>query len=203
MRHLHKLLTSLFVSALVLGCGDRPGVTEPASSETPSFKSEVSRSEEPLVLAFGDARLGINTLMGVSLEAFCSGEPIEEVAQVKIVTHVGQQGDSSEHVRIVGREMTATVWSPDLGPGGDICTLQGVQPLAVGTVRIDLHDNEGKFFLTDQGANAFSIRAGGMLTSPSTGQRYHLMASIQIIVLPDGRVQEPPVTFLRLTPVGK
>ena len=203
MRHLHTLFTVPFVGALVLGCGDRPTVTEPLAGALPSLKTEISRSEQPLILAFGDARLGITTLMGVSLESFCSGEPIGEVAEVKILTHVSQQGDSSEHVRIVGREMTATVWSPDLGPGGDICTLQGVQPFAVGTVRIDLHDNEGRFFLTDQGANAFSIRAGGMVTSPSTGQRYHLMASIQIVVLPDGRVQEPPVTFLRLTPVGR
>lgn len=87
-------------------------------------------------------------------------------------------------------------------PGIDFCDFQGVQPLAAGTVHALLNDNEGNFFETAPGANAFINRFQGNLTNPETGQRYHLQAAIQIVVLPDGTTKFPPVPFLSLTPIG-
>lgn len=76
-----------------------------------------------------------------------------------------------------------------------------MQPF-VGTVKVTLNDNEGEFFETAPGANAFVIRFVGTVTDQETGQRYHLQGAIQIVVLPNGTFTFPPVPFLRLTPIG-
>jgi hypothetical protein len=88
----------------------------------------------------------------------------------------------------------------DVGAGGDICDSQ-VQPF-VGTVNFIFNDNEGEFFETAPGANAFFQRLVGTVTDQETGQRYHLQGAIQIVILQDGTVKEIPVSFLSLRPIG-
>jgi hypothetical protein len=198
------LSTAALGGALALGCGDQPGVTDPDPNAAPSFNAEISRFEQPLIVFFG---LGgpdpIAAHLGVSLEdfpAFCDGAEPEAVADAMIVTHPTSQGGTSEHVLITAKDLNALVWQVDVGePGVDICKLQ---PLAVGTVHLTLNDNEGQFFETAPGGNAFFIRFVGTVTNPETGQRYHLEGAIQVVVLPDGTFTFPPVPFLSLTPIG-
>jgi hypothetical protein len=79
----------------------------------------------------------------------------------------------------------------DIGPGGDVCDLT-VRPF-VGTVNVTIADNEGEFFETAPGGNAFLIRFVGTVTDTETGQRYHLQGAIHIVVLPDGTFTFQPV----------
>jgi hypothetical protein len=203
MRRSFLLSTVTLAGALALGCGDQPGVTDPDRDFAPSFGAEISRFVQPLIVFFGQADPPLAVHLGVSLEdfpAFCAGAEPEAVADAMIVTHPTQQGGTSEHVLITAKDINALVWQVDVGePGVDICQLQ---PLAVGTVHITLNDNEGQFFETAPGANAFFIHFVGTVTNPETGQRYHLQGKIQIVVLPDGTFKFLPVPFLSLTPIG-
>jgi hypothetical protein len=85
-------------------------------------------------------------------------------------------------------------------PRSDVCDI-ATQPF-VGTVRFTFVDNEGEFFETAPGANAFSQRFVGTVTDLETGQRYHLQGAIAFVILPDGTVKELPVPFLRRNSIG-
>jgi hypothetical protein len=161
MRRSLLLSTAALAGALGLGCDDRPGINDPSTGAAPSFGAEITRTEQPFI--FDQANGEILALFGVSFEelpAFCAGADPQELADAMIVSHPTRDGGTVEHVLIKGTELSATVWVADLGPGGDFCDLQGVQPLAVGTVHVTLNDNDGQFFETGSGANAFSIRVG-------------------------------------------
>jgi hypothetical protein len=203
MRRSFLLTTAALAGGLALGCGDQPSITDSDPNLSPSFQAEISRFEQPLLVFFGQADPPLAVHLGVSLEdfpAFCAGADPELVADAMIVTHPTKQGGISEHVLITAKELNALVWQVDVGePGVDICQLE---PLAVGTVHITINDNEGQFFETAPGGNAFSIRFVGTVTDPETGQRYHLQGASQIVVLPDGTFKFPPVPFLSLTPIG-
>jgi hypothetical protein len=201
----HPLLSpgAVLAGALVLGCGDHPGVTDPDRDAAPSFAAEISRFETPLVISFAQESPPIAALVGVSLEDFpavCAGAEPEAVADAMIVTHPTQQGGTSEVRLTRGTDISALVWPVDIGPGGDVCDL-AVQPF-VGTVNVTIADNEGEFFETAPGGNAFLIRFVGTVTDTETGQRYHLQGAIHIVVLPDGTFTFQPVPFLSLTPIG-
>jgi hypothetical protein len=103
-------------------------------------------------------------------------------------------------VLITGQDVSALVWPIDVGAGGDICDFD-VQPF-VGTVNFTFNDNEGQFFETAPGANAFLTRFVGTVTDQATGQRYHLQGAFQIVILQDGTFKFLPVPFLSLTPIG-
>ena len=203
-RHLAMPLAAVALAlALVPGCNDRPTVTDPDQRAAPSF--DISRFEQPLIISFSQESPPISALMGVTAEEFpalCAGtlEP-QLVANTMIVTHPTKQGGISEHVLIKATELSALVWLVDVGPGGSPCDFPDVQPF-VGTVKAMINDNEGQFFETAPGANAFSIRFVGTVTDQENGQRYHLQGAQQIVVLPDGTFKFLPLTFLRLTPIG-
>jgi hypothetical protein len=203
MRHSSLLPTAALASALLLGCGDQLGVTDPVRAVTPSLKAQVDRFETPLAIFFGQEAPPIAVHLGVSPEdfpAFCAGAEPEAVAEAMIVTHPTKQGGTSEHVYITAKDLSALVWQVDVGePGVDICQLQ---PLAVGTVHLTINDNEGQFFETAPGANAFFTRFVGTVTDQETGQRYHLQGAVQIVILQDGTFKLLPVPFLSLTPIG-
>ena len=192
-------------SASVLACADHANLTDPARDAMPPFAGEVTRFEQPVVFFFG---LGagdesVAALFGVGLEEFpavCAGAAPQELADWMVVTHPTQQRGTSAHVQIKAKELSALVWPVDIGPGGDICDLP-TQPF-VGSVHFTFNDNEGEFFETAPGANAFSQRFVGTVTDLETGQRYHLQGAIHLVILPDGTVKELPVPFLRLTPIG-
>ena len=189
--------------ALVLGCGDHPGVTDPDRRAPPSF--DVARFEQPLLVFFGQASPPIAVFLGVTAEEFpalCAGtlEP-QLVANTMIVTHPTKQGGTSEHVLIKATELSALVWLIDVGAGGSPCDHPEVQPF-VGTVKLIYNDNEGQFFESAPGANAFHTKFVGTVTDQATGQRYHLQGADQIVILPDGTFKPLPLTFLRLRPIG-
>jgi hypothetical protein len=201
MRH-WLLLTAVLAGALGFGCSDQPGVTDPDPGP-PSLAAEISRFEIVLDPSFSDGE--ITVFFGVGFEelpAVCAGAEPQTLGEIQIVTHPTRQGGTSEHVLIKATELNVIVFAVPGFPGIDRCDFQGVQPLAVGTVHALLNDNEGQFFETAPGANAFINRFEGNLTNPETGQRYHLQAAVQIVVLPDGTFTFPPVPFLRLTPIG-
>lgn len=203
MRHFSPLPTAALASALLLGCSDQPGVTDPAPP-APSLDAEITQTEQPFLFSIASADPDFTVIIGLSFEelpAFCAGAAPEDLVSTVTVTHSTRDGGTVEHVRITDKELSAIVWPEDVGPEGDACALQGVQP-AVGTVQVTLNDNEGQFFETAPGANAFVVRVVGTLTNPETGQRYQLQATIQIVVLPDGTFTFPPVPFFRLTPIG-
>jgi hypothetical protein len=203
MRRSFLLSTVALAGVLALGCGDQPGVTDPDRDFAPSLGAEISRFVQPFIFFFGQEAPPIAAHFGVSLEdfpAFCEGAEPEAVADAMIVTHPTQQGGTSEHVLITAKELNALVWQVDVGePGVDICQLQ---PLAVGTVHVTFNDNEGQFFETAPGANAFFTRFVGTVTDQATGQRYHLQGAVQIVILQDGTFKLLPVPFLSLTPIG-
>jgi len=198
MRRSLMLPAAALVGTLVLACDDHPGVLDPASGIAPSAKPEII--QQPLVINFGNGEFTF--FSGVSLEdlpAVCAGADVTEFAEVLLITHPSKQGGTSEH-RLLKAEMSATIWEGDLGPERDVCELG--PPLAIGTVNILINDNEGNFFETAPGANPLVLRFRGTLTNPETGQRYHVQGALQIVVLPDGTFTFPPVTLLRVTPVG-
>jgi hypothetical protein len=104
-------------------------------------------------------------------------------------------------VLITAQELSALVWPIDVGPGGSPCDFPDVQPF-VGTVHLTFNDNEGQFFETAPGANAFFTRFVGTVTDPTTGQRYQLQGSLLIVILQDGTFKFLPTRFLSLTPIG-
>jgi len=203
-RHLARRLAAAAPAfALVFGCSDHPGVTDPDHRAAPSF--DVSRFEQPLITFFGQETPPIAALLGVTAEefpAFCAStlEP-QVVANTMIVTHPTKQGGVSEHILTTAKELSALVWPVDVGPGGSPCDFPDVQPF-VGTVHLTYNDNEGQFFETAPGANAFFTRFVGTVTDQETGQRYHLEGAFPIVILPDGTFTFPPVPFLSLTPIG-
>lgn len=203
MRPSLLLPLTVLAGALVLGCDDPPSVTDPVRDATPSFKAEVSRFEAPQIISIASANPDIAAVIGVGLEEFpavCAGAQPQELADWMVVTHPSKQGGTSAHYLIKDKEFSALVWPVDIGEGGDVCDLD-VQPF-VGTVHLTYNDNEGEFFQTAPGANAFVIRFVGTVTDSESGQRYHLQGAIQIVVLPDGEFKFLPVPPIRLTPIG-
>jgi hypothetical protein len=201
----------MLAGALGIGCSDQSGVTNPDPGGinpydgTLSSATEILRFEQPLLIFFGQAAPPIAALLGVTAEefpAFCADilEP-QLVANTMIVTHPTKQGGISEHILTKATELSALVWPVDVGAGGSPCDFPDVEPF-VGTVNVTLNDNEGNFFETAPGANAFLIRFVGTVTDQETGQRYHLQGALQIVVLPDGTFTFPPVPFLSLRPIG-
>jgi len=205
MRRSSFLPTTALASALLLGCSDQPVGTDPKPDATPPVMASVSRVETPFFVFFGQAEPPIAAFLGVTAEEFpalCAGtlEP-QLVANTVIVTHPTKQKGISEHILSMANELSVLVWPVDVEAGGSPCDFPDVQPF-VGTVKATITDNEGNFFETAPGANAFSIRFVGTVTDQETGQRYQLQGSLHIVVLPDGTFTFPPSRFLSLTPIG-
>jgi hypothetical protein len=208
MRHSLLLPAAVLAAALGIGCGEQSGVTNPDPvgshpyNGTLSNTTEIQRFEDFLVISQAQADPPLVALVGVGLEEFpdfCAGAAPQELSNFLIITHPSKQGGTSAHVQIKNNELSALVWQVDVGTGADICQLE---PLAVGTVKVMLNDNEGEFFETAPGANAFFYQFVGTVTDQETGQRYHLKGKFQIVVLPDGTPKFLPVPFLSLRPIG-
>ena len=204
MRRSSFLPTTALASALLLGCSDQPVGTDPKPDATPPLMAAVSRVEAPLSIFFGQEAPPLAAVLGVTVEelpAWCAGTFEGQPVTTMTVTHPTQQGGISETIRTTATDLSALVWPVDVGAGGGPCDFPDVQPF-VGTVKATITDNEGNFFETAPGANAFSIRFVGTVTDQETGQRYQLQGSLHIVVLPDGTFTFPPSRFLSLTPIG-
>jgi len=202
MRHSSLLPKAALASALLLGCSDQPGGTDPNPDATPPLMAEISRVETPLVIDYAVGEF--TALVGVSLEHFpalCAGAEPEAVAETMIVTHPSSHGGTSAKVQTKGTEVPALVWTGTFGPDRNVCDLTGQQPF-VGSVKVTINDNEGDFWETAPGANATFIRFVGTVTDTETGQRYQLQGALQLVIMPDGTFTFPPVRFLSLTPIG-
>jgi hypothetical protein len=203
-----SFLLSTAACGLVLGCSDQSGVTnhDPGGISsydgTLSNATEIQRFEDLLIISQAQADPPLVALVGVGLEEFpdfCAGAAPQELSNFLIITHPSKQGGTSAHVQVKNNELSALVWQVDVGTGADICQLE---PLAVGTVKVMLNDNEGEFFETAPGANAFFYQFVGKVTDQETGQRYHLQGRFQVLVSPDGTSKFLPVPFLSLRPIG-
>ncbi len=203
---MHRFLlipTGVLASALALGCGDRPGVTDPASSTGLAFGAVVTRSETHFPVAVIDIEQGLTAVFGATLEevpAVCAGAEFQELSHVLIVSHPTNGGDTVDKVTAKNKEQSAIVWAviPASSSQEDICkAIQGVQPLAVGTVHSVYTESE---FFTGASPHLDSngFRAEGTVTSPGTGQRFRLQAAFQLLFFPDGTVKAPVEGFVRL-----
>jgi hypothetical protein len=207
MRHSLLLPTAVLAGALGIGCSDQSGVTNPDPGGinpydgTLSNATEILRFEAPVIIFQGQSDPPIAAVIGVGLEEFpdvCADAEPQDLADWLIVTHPSKQGGTSAHVQVKDNELSALVWPVDVGTGVDLCDLQPF----VGTVNFTFNDNEGEFFETAPGANAFFQRFVGTVTDQETGQRYHLAGAVQIVILQDGTEKVLPVPFLSLRPIG-
>jgi len=151
MRHSSLLPKAALASALLLGCSDQPGGTDPNPDATPPLMAEISRVETPLVIDYAVEEF--TALVGVSLEHFpalCAGAEPEAVAETMIVTHPSSHGGTSAKVQTKGTEVPALVWTGTFGPDRNVCDLTGQQPF-VGSVKVTINDNEGDFWETAPG----------------------------------------------------
>jgi hypothetical protein len=194
-------------SALTLGCGDRTGVTEPVRGTAPSYGAAVDRFQAPWPEVFVDPETGLTLVAGAAFdpeqlfEIFCPGLPFTERADWLAVTHPGGGGGTVTHVRIKDQDQSVIVWA---ATPADICEeliLTDVPPLAVGTARLTFTDND--FAGTSSHADSFGQRIEGMVTNPTTGQRYHLEMAYRAVALPDGTFMFTVTPFVRLTPIGE
>ena len=206
MRHSLLFPTAVLAGILGLGCSDQSGVTTPDTGVNPfggtlSNATEILRFEAPIIIFHGQEFPPLAAVVGVGLEEFsdvCAGAEPQHLADWLIVTHPSKQGGTSAHVQVKDNELPVLVWPVDVGTGVDLCDLQPF----VGTVNFTFNDNEGEFFETAPGANAFFQKFVGTVTDQATGQRYHVAGQIQTIIFQDGTVKTLPVPFLSLTPIG-
>ena len=190
----------VLASTLALGCGDNAGVTGPATNDAPSFGAVVTRLEAPSPQIIIDTKQGLTALFGISFEelpAVCAGGELQDLADLLIVSHPAREGETVFKFTVKDREQSAIVWAAIVQESP--CELQDVQPLAVGTVHSVYTDND--FFNTNPGTEAVSIQAEGRVTSPTTEQSYHLLATFHRVISPDG-TEKVTGTFVRLTPIG-
>ena len=207
MRHSLLLLTAVLAGALGIGCSDQSGLTNADPGGINPYDGTLSNATEriefevPFTPSFSDGVISVFFGLGFDeLPAVCAGAEPETLATVQVVTHPSSHGGTSEHVRVTASELNVIVFAVPGFPGIDPCDLG--EPLAGGTVRIMLNDNEGSFFETAPGANPVILTAVGTVTNPETGQRYHLQARDHIIFFQDGTFKQLPGLFLELTPIG-
>ena len=203
MRRFLLVPAGALASALALGCGDRPGVTEPATSAGPSFGAAVTRSDRPFPVAVIDIEQGLTAVFGLTVEevpAVCAGAEFQELSNVLLVSHPTHGGQTVDKVTATNKAQDAIVWAaiPAAGSQEDICkAVQDLQPLAVGTVHSVYTESE---FFTGSGPHLDSngFRAEGTVTSPATGERFRLQAAFQLLISPDGAMKSPVKGFVRL-----
>jgi hypothetical protein len=200
---MHRVLlipVGVLAGTLALACGDNAGVTDPATSAPPSSEATVTRLEAPSPQIVIDNEQGLTALFGISFEdlpAVCAGGELQDLADLLIVSHPTRGGETIFKFRVKDKEQSAIVWAAIVRETP--CELQDLQPLAVGTVHSMYTDND--FFNANPGTEAVSVQAEGTVTSPTTAQSYHLLATFHRVISPDGR-EKITGTFVRLTPVG-
>jgi hypothetical protein len=203
MRRFFLIPMGVLASALALGCGDRPGVTEPATGAGPSFEGAVTKSQTSFPVAVIDVQQGLTAVFGVALAdvpAVCAGGEFTELSRVLIASHPSSGGVTVDKVTATSKDQSAIIWAviPASDQQDDICNaIQGLQPLAVGTVHSVYTESE---FFTGGSPHLDSngFRAEGTVTSPANGQRFQLQAGFQLLIAPDGTVKAPVEGFVRL-----
>jgi hypothetical protein len=200
MRCFRLLPATLFAGTFALGCGDRVGVTDPVPGAAPSLEADVSKFDAPFFNAVLDSQHGLTALFGFTsaeLPAACAGtEPPQDLAHYLIVAHPTSGGGTIFKFRVRDGEASAIIWAAI--PQGSVCDLQGVQPLAVGTVEFTNTDND--FFNAGPGTESVAFQAEGTVTSPASGQRYHLLAKLQVLFFNDGTLRFTKISVL-ITPI--
>jgi hypothetical protein len=176
----------------------------PGSDATPSFGAAVDRFEAPWPERFIDRESGLSLSAGASLDQLsdiCAGGDFTDPAEWLVAAHPTHDAGTVYHVRIREMEQSVTVWG--VAVEESICQelfLQGVQPVAVGTVHMIFRDND--FAGTSSHTDSWGERIEGTVTNPATGQRYHLEAAYHVVVLSDGTVKFVQEPLIRLTPIG-
>jgi hypothetical protein len=203
MRRFFLVPMGVLATALALGCGDRPGVIDPATSAGPSFEADVTRTQTAFPVAVIDIQAGLTAVFGVALAdvpAVCAGGEFKELSTALIVSHPTSGGQTVDKVTATNKDQSAIVWAVTAASDAqeDVCNaIQGVQPLAVGTVHSVYTESE---FFTGASPHLDSngFRAEGTVTSPTSGQRFQLQAAFQLLIAPDGTIKAPVEGFVRL-----
>jgi hypothetical protein len=188
-RHLPRSLlipTTVFTTALVLGCGEQPAPSEPATTPQPSLRTEqnpngpgarVFRFNELFFWIIVDFERGLTAVLGATPEehiAACQSGLIPEEASWQDVVLPG----GVIKRQVTGGEMGVTIWR---AASGDICgELAAVPIFAGGTARVRYVDNDGEGSLTR--GNAFGVRAHGTVTTLATGEELDLLAKFQAVL---------------------
>jgi hypothetical protein len=204
MRRFFLIPLGVFASALALGCGDRPGVTDPATGVAgPAVEAAATKSLQAFPVAIIDKQAGLTAVFGVPLAAaadVCAGADSPELSIVLIASHPSSSGQPVDKVTATSKDQSAIVW-PVIAASDqqdDVCTaIQGVQPLAVGTVHSVYTESE-LFTGASPHLDSEGFRAEGAVTNQSTGQQFQLQARVQLLISPDGTVKAPVEGFIRL-----
>jgi hypothetical protein len=184
-------------SILTLACTDQP-VTAPPSASQPSLRAQVSRPTLDFAWVVIDEKRGLTAVLGATAEenaAACqTGLFPEQIAYLWV-----DRPDSSVKLLGKSREMGVTVWP---GASGDICgELLSVTPLVTGRARVMYVDNDP--FLSFNRNNAYSVRAHGVLTSPSSSEELRLLVRFHALWFPQAESPEVQVSEIRLNPTSE
>lgn len=203
MRRFFFIPAGVLASALALGCGDRPGVTEPATSAGSPLEAAATKSPEAFPVAVIDKQAGLTAVFGVPLADaadVCAGADSPELSIVLIASHPSSGGQPIDKVTATSKDQSAIVW-PVIAASDqqdDVCkVIQGVQPLAVGTAHSVYTESE-LFTGASPHLDSEGFRAEGTVTSPTTGQHFQLQAKFQLLIAPDGTVKAPVEGFVQL-----
>lgn len=203
MRRFLLIPAGVLASALALGCGDGPGVTDPATSAESPLEAAATKSPAAFPVAVIDQQAGLTAVFGVPLAdaaAVCAGADSPELSIVLIASHPSSGGQTIDKVTATSKDQSAIVWPVVAASDqvNDVCdAIQGVQPLAVGTVHSVYTESE--LFSGDQPhLDSEGFRAEGTVASVATGRQFSLRAGFQLLIAPDGALKAPVEGFVRL-----
>jgi hypothetical protein len=182
------------------GCDQAPSPTATDSPPLPSAASAapvrtdgafVFRGRVPgalLMIDFDRERTLIVGHTVAQLADICAtGVPPEAVTEHDVFAPNGVL-----HLLVQARSLPAVVWAVlSFDPCGE---LQGVAPLAEGTVDAVYTDND--YFDSGRGAGSFGLTARGRLTQTATGRPVKLDATFRNVFLPDGTIKLPVVDII-------
>jgi hypothetical protein len=192
MRRSLSLLTAVFASALVLGCGEQPAPSEPSAPPQPSFRT-TNNPDGPGAFVFRfDGGFGFadaipNTefsyLMGLTLEDLAHQCADEEFSLGSFSDQQVLRPDESIHDLFRAKDLPLLAWNGGTLPF-EFCS---VPPFAIGTAQMISTDNDVTF--SGQRTDAFGFRIHGTATALEGGQRYHLWQRLHGTVLKTGEVR--------------
>jgi hypothetical protein len=200
MRHA-LLWTGLVASFALTGCDDARVPAEP-ETPPPSFGQGafVAHFDEVSLVGFVDFESGLSAIQGIKPEeaaAFCADPDFAAYDVSRLLLVIKPSG--AHKTRFLDQEQQFVVWQ-GLPEGRISCTFQNVTPLAVGTLR-SVEGSTNVFDTPAPGSTVFHYRAHGVLTNPTTGQRYRATVTAGAFAPPHGDFEfEPDV--IRLEPIA-
>ena len=181
--------------ALMLGCSERPGPTEPATvrpslraGQSPDGAGAVVIHDKQAAFLFVDVQPapGLTVLVGWTLSElglFCStGELTVGALDERLVL----RPDGTVHSRVHAGQAPLLVWQtaiPNVDPVGELCgELLGLPPL-VGTGQLSITDND--VFVSGNRTDVAHVGIHGQVVS-NAGERFQLAGDFHAMTFPTG-----------------